>query len=376
MRIAIDGNILTTLGSTKPNTAVWVMYFLLKNRDKHTFFVITDRPIEPNLEWLTGISCQVLKPLAGIFRSSKLWYDFQLAGYLANNKIDAFIGFSGVISLKSNIKQVLWLQDMLDLVQNNPKKFTGSGSFGRRLDAMIQKSFKVVVPATSMLPLGFENRVSVAKTVVLPVVPNSDGNIHEAATKKVSENLSPDISALISGGMPYFLCIDGWQTTTEAVELLMAFSAFKKRMETGMKLVLAGNEPREKGFMDKLATFKYRKDVLMLTNTSPENLSLVFSSAYCLLHLPAHPVLGNLLNALHKRVPVISRLYAAYTDLLTDCVLFCTSEPGESLAQQMMLIYKDENHRSALMNKGYALSLTMEPREAAQKLLFLLASND
>jgi glycosyltransferase involved in cell wall biosynthesis len=376
MRIAIDGNFILSSGSKKPTTAELLMYSLLKNRDNHEYFLVTDGYIDTSLQWLSGITCHVLKPLGGFFRSRKVWYDFQLPSYLSKNKIDIFLGLSGIISLKCNVKQVLWLQDVLDSLSDTQEKSIGKSLFLRRLSIMINASDKIVVPAAGVLPVGIENSMYIAKTLVLPVGPFQPENAQMALSAKALDSLNPDISALVFSGMPYFLCIEGWQKTSDAVALLLAFSAFKKRMETGMKLVLAGNGPREKGFMEKLSTFAYRKDVLVLTHISNEHLSRVFSSAYCLIHLPSSPEFFHLLQALHNQVPVITTPNFAYKGMLNDCVLFSTSEPGESLAQQMMLMYKDENRRSVLINKGYALSKMMTPEEVAKKLLFLLESED
>jgi glycosyltransferase involved in cell wall biosynthesis len=210
------------------------------------------------------------------------------------------------------------------------------------------------VPLAAKLPFSF-----------IPFCPFAHKSFH------VTENDKQAIKEKLTNGAEFFLCQEGWQTLDEALELLLAFSAFKKRMQTGMKLVLLGEAPKEKAWKEKLQTFRYREDVLVLAQKeTPDPLKMI-AAAWALLHLPSGPYFRTLQSAICIGTPVITWPYDAIREMAGESVYYCTDLQGESLSQNLMRIYKDEKMRSDHIKAGMELARHWDMENAAISLLNL-----
>jgi glycosyltransferase involved in cell wall biosynthesis len=418
MHIAIDCRLMALPGAAGQYSGTVLIPYLLEKGASHDFFLVFDR--KPPEGWVMPATATllVLGPAASTAATRGLWYDYRLPALLSAYDIDVFLGMSGYISLRAKISQFLWLHDALFPSPGEEVNGWMGSWYRRRLPGMVKKASGIGVAVNDVTKVGdntkrgektpenFENIVGDntnkgIKNSVLIVGDNTNNG--EGANKHwalpvafvpgkvnmgnnrgtVGDNTNRGIddggavgdntnSGFDFDGMPYFLCIAGWQTTEEAVGVLLAFSAFKKRMQSGMKLVLAGQGPRGKDWQEKLSTFRYRADVVMLPNMNAIDAATLLYNAYALLHLPGQPQPKWLLAAMKCRVPVITHPLPAFLSFAGEALMFCTENAGEGLAQNMMRIYKDENYRSSLIASAYGLAGHMAPEIVAEKLISIL----
>jgi hypothetical protein len=370
MRIAIDCRLMALPG-TAGHTGTVLIPYLLEKGASHNFFLVFDRKPPEGWDMPANATLLLLAPAAGTAATRGLWYDYRLPALLSAHGIDVFLGMSGYISMRAKIRQFLWLHDALFPTADDEATGWMGHWYRRRLPGMKKKAAGIGMAVTDITPVGDNiNEVEDAhKHWVLPVafVPtkvnmgNGRGNVGENSD-----------SGFDFDGMPYFLCIEGWQTTREAVAVLLAFSGFKKRMQSGMKLVLAGQAPHGKDWEEKLSTFRYRKDVVRLPKANAMDAATILSRAYALIHLPAQPQPKWLLAAMKCRVPVLTLPLPAYQRLAGQALMYCTENAGEGLAQNMMRIYRDEKYRNALIATAYGLTGHMAPENVAEKLISFL----
>jgi hypothetical protein len=84
-----------------------------------------------------------------------------------------------------------------------------------------------------------------------------------------------------TGGTEYFLYTGPIYPPDPLITLLKAFSHFKKWQQSNMKLVMAGSVNRKTGKLkEKLATYKYREDVIIIENPVTELLHELAAAAY------------------------------------------------------------------------------------------------
>lgn len=414
MRIAIDCRLMALPGAAGQYSGTVLIPHLLEKGASHEFFLVFDR--KPPAGWGNSahVTSLVLGPAATAAATRGLWYDYRLPALLSANGIDVFLGMSGYISLRAKIRQFLWLHDALFPCADD--KATGwMGSwYRRRLPGMVKKASGIGMAATDATPVGNNSNLDMrmpenyekiagdntnkgikSVTVVgdntnngmaadrhwaLPVafIPGQENTGNGRGTVGDNTNRGLDAvgdypnSGFDFNGMPYFLCIAGWQTTEEAVGVLLAFSGFKKRMQSGMKLVLAGQGPGSKDWQEKLSTFRFRDDVVTLPQVSAVDAATLLSNAYALIHLPQQPQPKWLLAAMKCRVPVITHPLPAFLSLAGEALMFCTENAGEGLAQNMMRIYKDEKYRSTIIATAYGLASHMAPEIVAEKLISIL----
>ena len=360
MRIAVDCRLFRLPDAEEMYSTEAFVRSLLEHREKDEFFLVFDQPPPASWRSIPHAKSIVLKPAAQSAATRVLWYDLRLPALLSGHQIDLFIGTAGYISLRTPVKQVLLFNDVLS-GQSFPSVTGWNGSwYKRRLSAMLQKSSHRFLPAMAQVHelgqnssnLSFE-KLPFCPLKIEAVIPSDD---EKSLLKKK-----------YSGGCEYFFCEDGWNNTDDAVELLLAFSAFKKRMLTGMKLLLAGKGPDDRIWKEKLATYRYREDVVIL----PEHLgsderTCILSAAYALIHLPVAPKIPLLQKSLCLGVPVITWPHEVFRELAGDAVLYCTELAGEAPAQNLMRIYKDEKMRAECIKKGLLRSANWHNQIAVQ----------
>lgn len=160
-----------------------------------------------------------------------------------------------------------------------------------------------------------------------------------------------------TGNNEYFISMINVEPIDAVIDLLKAFSHFKKWQQSSMQLMLICNTGEDlRPLKNKLSTYKYRDDVVLSEDISDAPLAGLFASAYAYIHHPAAsestlPVLA----ALQCGTPVISTipgLAERYIKPHDKGMLVADSiETSGSLLQR---IYKDENLRSKLSNDATA----------------------
>jgi glycosyltransferase involved in cell wall biosynthesis len=147
-------------------------------------------------------------------------------------------------------------------------------------------------------------------------------------------------------GAEYFFCSGSLQDTDAVILLLKAFSRFKRRQKSGWKLVLAPEKNSGK-LAELLATYKYRHDVVLVPRPDNEIAQALYAGAYCFVQ-PAAPAYFNmaLLHSLSWGLPIIAA--AACREWAGAAALYFDDADEESLAAQLMTLYKDEGLRQRL----------------------------
>ncbi len=363
MRIAIDCRLWDFKGADQYLLGAAIIPHLLQGSSEHQFFLVFDQNPAAAFKNMQHVNLLVLKPKADSAATRALWYDLRLPALLSGHKIDLFLGTAGYISLRSPVKQVLLLHDALS-GEKAPSATGWPGTwYRRRLPSMMEKA-SLVISGTHAQINDFLPMAKPKQTAVIPAC--SFFSIDFQPDEKVRE----ETRKKLTGGTLYLLCREGWESPDDGIELLLAFAAFKKRQQTGMKLVLMGTPPAEKSWEDKIKTYRYREDIIIIdTPSANEALSKVLCSAYALIHLPASGKMFFLQAAFQCGVPVITWPLPSILEVAGEAALYCTDAPGETVAQNMMRIYKDENMRAGLIKKGLEYAALWNPTIVANQLL-------
>ena len=178
-------------------------------------------------------------------------------------------------------------------------------------------------------------RVGTGAEVVVPLAPG-EGIVP----------LSMEERALAKGriaeGKEYFFVDIAGVPPAEVIEMLKAFSLFKKRQLSNMKLVLAGGKDKE--LAGKLDSYKYRQDVIL----HPGGDGMLVGGAYAMVRLAERGSWGiDVLNAWKAGVPVILAEAGENGDMLR----VVKGDPA-LMAEGLKTLYKDERYRGELIEKG------------------------
>jgi len=191
-------------------------------------------------------------------------------------------------------------------------------------------------------------------------ISNEKIDVIYSAAKKIFHPLMEDEKEKTknkwSGGKEYFLYAGAIHPRKNLIGLLKAFSIFKKRQQSGMKLILAGRLAwKYDSFVAALKSYKYRDDVILTGYVEENDLVLLMGSAYALVYPSLHEGFGvPVLEAMQSATPVITSANSAMQEVASTAALYANAGDHNDLADKMMLLYKDESLRKELISKGSA----------------------
>jgi glycosyltransferase involved in cell wall biosynthesis len=163
----------------------------------------------------------------------------------------------------------------------------------------------------------------------------------------ITEDEKVKIRSEQTQGKEYFLADLTGCGEEEVVNLLKAFSLFKKRQRTGMLLVLAGRMEAFEGVVERLKSYKYRQDV------SWSGWARAGAAYAVLLPVEGNSLGTTLLNTWRSGVPVIVAGGGLLEEMAQGAVLGVAPGDPAALAAQLMRIYKEEDLRQELIGKGF-----------------------
>jgi glycosyltransferase involved in cell wall biosynthesis len=228
--------------------------------------------------------------------------------------------------------------------------------------------FKAIKGAKSVLTFSEPLKATICGRYHIPA--DKVGIVHAAGFEihRVSEDdLIASVKERYTSGCAYFLYTGSFHDPSSLVNLLKAFSIFKKRQKTSWKLVLINREQHPSAvFTEALRTYKYREEVVVLQEN--EDLGGLLSAAYAFVAPGVPDEYGlYILEAMRYGLPVLAGLHSIVADVGGDATLnFDGSVPD--LAEKMMLLYKDENLRSHKVEAGNKVVSAFSWERTAQEI--------
>jgi glycosyltransferase involved in cell wall biosynthesis len=162
------------------------------------------------------------------------------------------------------------------------------------------------------------------------------------------------IKELYAEGKEYFLFSGEIHPGNNLVNLLKAFSFFKKRQKSNMQLIIAAKSvPAKDAFVENLKTYKYRKEVKLLTDLPDKDLAKVTAAAYAFLYPSMYDCsISFTIQAIQCEIPVITSNTSSLNEIYGDAVLYADPANFEDIADKMMLVFKDETKRAEIIKMG------------------------
>lgn len=315
---------------------------------EHLFYFLFDREYDPQFIFSENIQPVMIPPRARHALSFRYWYDVSLSLALRKIKPDILIQPFGFCSMTTKYKQILVVHDLAFL--HFPgfiarqhlwyyKWFTGS---------FIKKANRVVtVSVFSENDIKAHYPAAIGKTDV--VFSAAKENFHP-----ITYTRQQQVKVQYAEGCEYFLFVGGIHPRKNLMQLLKAFSLFKKWQKSNMKLLVAGRLAwKYDTLLEKLETYKHRKDVIMLDYLEESELAAIMGSAYALVFPSYFEGFGvPIIEAMQCEIPVITSNTSSMPEIGGDAALYGDPDNADSIAKQMIQLYKDENLRNSLIEKG------------------------
>jgi glycosyltransferase involved in cell wall biosynthesis len=154
------------------------------------------------------------------------------------------------------------------------------------------------------------------------------------------------------------------------VNLLKGYSLFKKRQRSNMKLVLAGRMAwKNDAFLQLLASYKYKTDVVLLNYVDEQQLALLMGTAYALVYPSFFEGFGvPVLEAINCGVPPLTSAHSSMQEIGEEAALYFNPNDPADIGDKLMLIYKDETLRKNLIENGKSIRLKYSWQQTADRL--------
>lgn len=322
---------------------------MTKTHPQHQFYFIFDRPFDHQFIFGTNVQAIIVSPPARHPLLWKYWFDLRLPSVLRKIKADLFVSPDGFCSLRTSIPQCIVAHDLGFLHYPSAYRNSHLAFLKRYTPKFLRKASRIAtVSSFSRNDLVKHYRVPVEKIdVVYSAVKESFGpvSIHEQEI----------IRERFTSGQAYFIYAGAIQPRKNLLNLLKAFSIFKKRQQSSMKLVLAGRMAwKNDGFIQLLKTYRYRDDVILTGYIPEQQLAALVASAYALVYPSLFEGFGvPVVEAMKSGVPALTSTDSSMQEIGGEAALYFDPADHQDIADKMMLIYKDETLRQRLVQAGF-----------------------
>jgi glycosyltransferase involved in cell wall biosynthesis len=317
------------------------------NKDDEYYFFY-DQSFQSDNQSLTNINQIIAGPPARHPLLWKYWYDLRIPRLLKKHKADVFFSPDGICSLQTKLPQVLAIHDLAFLHYPEFMPKTQQWFYKHYTPAFIQKAKKIItVSSFSRSDLIRHYPFAKDKTEVVY-------NAADPSFRPFSWTEKEAWKENFTEGREYFLYVGSVHPRKNLINLLKAFSGFKKRQKTNMQLVIAGRMAwQHEDFSQSLSTFKYRNDVKLTGYVSQDDLVKMMGSAYALIYPSVWEGFGMpVLEAMQAGVPVLCSGTSALPEIAADAALFFDPLKPDDMGLQMAHVYKDEQARSLMIERG------------------------
>lgn len=331
---------------------------------EHEFIFIFDRPHEYGHSFGDNVKTVVTGPPARHPLLWKLWYDLRIPAVLKKYKADVFVSCDGFASLTTSTPQCLVVHDLSFL--HYPAFISKSHLiYYKRYTPAFLKKAKSIATVSSFSKEDILSQYAVEADkidVVYSAVKESFHPLTELQKQETREKYTK--------GKNYFIYAGAIHPRKNLMNLLKAFSVFKKRQKTDWKLVIAGRLAwKYEKFVENMKTYKYREDVVITGYLPEEELSRLVGAAYGLVYPSLWEGFGvPVLEAMNSGIPVVTSGNSPMQEMAGEAALYIDPSNYHDIADKMMMLYKDESLRTRLIEKGKIASAQFSWDKTAELL--------
>ncbi|MEO6637042.1 MAG: glycosyltransferase, partial [Ginsengibacter sp.] len=328
MNIAVDARCLVKDGQDESADFIFEIFSKITALHKeHTFIFIFEKPI-PSFVFTGNVVPVIQTPTVNSSATYHIWYNIKLPLLLKKYKADVFVGTDGFCSLTTRVPQCLVLSDLsfLQFPLFTPKKRLAiSKKFTRRF---VKKATTIVTGSVYVKNEIINHYKSSPDKiqVIYPVV--------NEGPKPLSVDERESVKAKAADGNEYFVYAGLIHPSKNLMNLLKAFSAFKKRQKSSMRLVIVSALPAQYDeLIASLQLFKFKSDVILLTEQPAIEVSRVIASAYAMIYVPFvenTPI--ALLTAMKAGTPIVTSSNEALREVCDDAALYAHPENFKEIA--------------------------------------------
>jgi glycosyltransferase involved in cell wall biosynthesis len=290
----------------------------------------------------------------GVSALSNLWLRIKLLFLIKKNKIDLIISTQSIYHKKS--AQCLLVAD-LDFI------FFPALNINQHRQNLLTKLKKNINKAGLLVATTDEIKNEICKLFKISqqqivIVPSAPRDVIQSRNDQQKQR----VKEKNTGGKEYFFYKVKDENLYGITNLLKAFSIFKKRQQSDWQLVIASTTNIKESAL-QIQNYKYRNDVVLIIGDMNENTSDLSLSAYATIDFTYSGLSMDNLESMIAGVPVLTHAINKET---SKGILHLKSHDAEDIAEGMMLIYKDEELRNNIIEKGKKIAASYSWEQSAK----------
>ncbi len=329
-----------------------LLQLLTQQYPQHQFHFFFDRPFDAAFIFSPNVQGHLVSPPARHPFLWKYWFDVKVLLLLKRLKADVFLSVDGQCSLTTRVPQCLVVHDLGFLHHPEAYKKSHRLYLKRYTPAFIKKAKRLVtVSQFSKQDIMTQYQTDDSK---ISVVYNGIKDIFIPT----SFDKQAEVKEKFTAGTEFFLYAGAIHPRKNLINLLKAFSIFKRRLKSSMKLVLAGRLAwKNDEFLTLLATYKYKEDVVLTGYVNESDLADLMAAAYSLVYPSLFEGFGvPVIEAMKCGVPVLTSKNSSMQEIGEEAALYFDPQNIDDIANKLMRIYKDEKERNDLIEKGFLVA--------------------
>lgn len=318
---------------------------LVLNHPEDEFIFFFDRPYDQQFIFAHNITPVVLQPPARHPVLWYIWFEWSVKRALKKYQADVFVSTDGFLSLSSKVPSILVVHDLAfeHFPEHLPFKFRYY--LQKFTPEFIRKSIHTVtVSAYSKQDIVDLYGTAPEK---LSVVYNGANQLY----RPLSSDERIFFKNKYAGGTEYFVFTGALHPRKNILNLLQAFTIFKKKQRSSMKLLIVGRYAwKSEPIRELIENHPFKEDVVHYNYMQVDELCNVIGAAYALTFVSLFEGFGiPVLEALQCNVPVIVSDNTSLPEVAGNAGLY--TDPGdiEDIAAKMCMLYKDEHLRDQLI---------------------------
>jgi len=315
---------------------------------EHQFLYIFDRSFDARYITSSNIVAITAGPAVKTPLLWLWWYNYKVPRVLKKYKADVFVSADGCCSLRTKVPQCMVVHDLAFLHQ--PKFISRSQlSFFQIYTPKFVRKATTIATLSNVVKDELVQRYK-KNHLAINVIGSGVSEVFEPIGWKQKEA----VLEKWTGGKEYFIYVGEIHPKKNLLNLLKAFSHFKKWQKSNMQLLIVGRMATGyTQFTEDLKTYKYRDEIVLTGFLESQDLQHALASAYAFINPSLYEgfSIANI-EAMRCGVPVIANDTAAMHEACGDAALYCDVNDHKAIAEKMMLLYKDENKRNSLINAG------------------------
>jgi glycosyltransferase involved in cell wall biosynthesis len=339
MRIAVNAGSFT-------NCEYKQFLHLAISHPEENFIFIFNKPFAETFNFPENVTAVVVSRKKDSFLKWKIWYNFKIPIALKKHKEDIFISKSN-ISLKTKVSQLLISPDLTFIFQPSFLTKKDLRFFKKNTPRFLNKANEILVNSNFLKKEIIDRfKINEEKIKVLyPKIQDDFSGLNFEEKELIKEKYAR--------GNEYFIYKGSISEQQNLLNLLKAFSFFKKRQKSNMQLLITGNRGiNYEKFEESLRLFRFQKEVKVLENLSATETQKIIASAYAIIYVPAYESEpSQALEAIKYKIPAIVSSIPVMHEYFGEAALYADPENFKDVAEKMMQIFKDEKIRKQLIEK-------------------------